>query len=104
MLWTERLEVVVDKRLPDEQAGFQKERSYTDHIATLRIILEQSLGYHSPICATFVDFEKAFDSVDRKVLRKLLHHYSIPEKYITIIQNTYDKCTCGVLHNGVLSN
>ena len=102
MLWSQRLEEVVDKRLPDEQAGFQKERSYADHIVTLRIILEQSLEYTSPICATFVDFEKAFDCVDRKVLWKLLHHYSIPEKNIT--RETYDKCTCRDVHNGVLSN
>jgi hypothetical protein len=30
-------------RLPDHQAGFRKDRSYTDQIATLRIIVEQSL-------------------------------------------------------------
>ena len=77
----ERLKVVVDKRLRDEQAGFRKERSGTDHIATLRIILGQSLEWNSPVYTTFVDFEKAFDSVDRDVLWKLLRHYGIPEKY-----------------------
>ena len=99
----ERLKVVVDKRLRDEQAGFRKERSCTDHIATLRIILEQSLEWNSPVYTTFVDFEKAFDSVDRDVLWKLLRHYGIPEKYITLIQKTYDNCSCRVIHNGVLS-
>ena len=51
-----RLKVVVDKRLRDEPAGFRKERSCTDHIATLRLILEQSLGWNSPVYTTFVDF------------------------------------------------
>ena len=50
-----------------------------------------------------MDYEKAFDSVDREVLWKLLRHYGIPEKCITIIRKTYEKCTCRVIHNGVLS-
>ena len=39
----ERLKAGLDKRVRNEQAGFQKERSCTDQIATLRIIVEQSL-------------------------------------------------------------
>ena len=39
----ERLKAEVEDRLRDEQAEFRKERSCTDHIATLRIIVEQSL-------------------------------------------------------------
>ncbi|KAL9952861.1 hypothetical protein ACROYT_G040182 [Oculina patagonica] len=97
------MKVEVDKRLREEQAGFRKDRSCTDQIATLRIILEQSLEWNSPVYATFVDYEKAFDSVDREVLWKLLRHYGIPEKYITLIQKTYEECTCRVIHNGVLS-
>ena len=36
----ERLKSELDKRMRDEQAGFRKDRSCTDHIATLRIIVE----------------------------------------------------------------
>ena len=99
----ERLKVVVDKQLRDEQAGFRKEGSCMDHIATLRIILEQLLEWNSPSYTTIVDFEKAFNSVDRDTLWKLLRHYGIPEKYITLLQKTYDNCSCRVIHNGVLS-
>lgn len=99
----ERLKVEVDERLREEQAGFRKDRSCADQIATLRIILEQSLEWNSPVYVTFVDYEKAFDSVAREVLWKLLRHYGIPEKYITLKQKTYEKCTCRVIHNGVLS-
>ena len=88
--------------LRDEQAGFQKERSCTDHIATLRITVEQSLEWNSPVFMTFMDYEKAFDSIDRVALWKLLHHYGIPEKYIVLAQKSYEKCTCRVIHNGVL--
>jgi hypothetical protein len=28
-----------------------------------------------PLYSVFVDFQKAFDSVDREVIWKLMHHY-----------------------------
>ena len=65
--------------------------------------MEHSLEWNSPVYATFVDYEKAFDSVTREVLWKLLRHYGIQEKYIILIQKTYEKCTCRVIHNGFLS-
>ena len=56
---------IMDPHLRDHQAGFRKNRSCTDQIATLRIILEQSLEWNSPLYVNFIDYEKAFDSVDR---------------------------------------
>ena len=60
----ERQKDAVDKRLRPEQAGFRQDKSCTGHIATLRII-EQSIEWQSPLYLTFVDFEKALDSIDR---------------------------------------
>ncbi|VDO90912.1 unnamed protein product [Schistosoma curassoni] len=55
----------VDARLRDQQTGFTKDRLCTDRIATLRIIVEQSIEWNSSLYTNFVDFEKVFDSVDR---------------------------------------
>ncbi|XP_019625431.1 PREDICTED: uncharacterized protein LOC109470794 [Branchiostoma belcheri] len=41
----ERMKEAVDDRLRDQQAGFRKNRSCVDQIATLRIIVEQSLEW-----------------------------------------------------------
>ena len=86
----ERLKTVVDARLRDHQVGFRKYRSCTDQIATLRIIVEQSMEsctdqiatlriiveqfieWDPSLCINFVDYEKAFDSLDRETLWKLL--------------------------------
>jgi len=43
-----RMRVAVDEALRDEQVGFRKDRSCTDQIATLRIIVEQSIEWSSP--------------------------------------------------------
>ena len=76
----ERLKTAVDKKLRDHQAGFRKGRSGIDQITILRIIIEQSLEWNASLYVTFVDFEKGFDSLDRKSPWKLMRHYGIPEK------------------------
>ncbi|VDP81118.1 unnamed protein product [Schistosoma curassoni] len=80
----------VDAQLRDQQAGFRKGRSCTDQITTLRIIVEQSLELNSSLYINFIDHEKAFDSVDRTTLWKLLLHYGVPQKIVNIIRNSYD--------------
>ena len=72
----------VDKKLRKEQAGFRKDTSCTDHIATLRIIDEQCIEWQSCLYINSVDFEKAFNSIDRTVLWKLLRHYGLPTKFV----------------------
>ena len=99
----ERLKDAVDTKLRPEQAGFRKEKSCTDQIASLRIIIEQSLEWNSSLYLNFIDFQKAFDSVDRNTIWKLLQHYGIPSIYIKIIQELYDDAACQVIHNGKLT-
>ena len=71
----ERLKKALNKTLREEQAGFRQDRSCTDHIATLRIIIQQSKEWQSPMYSVFIDFQKAFDSVDRDVIWRLMQHY-----------------------------
>ena len=98
-----RIKSSIDKKLRQNQAGFRPDRSCTDQIATLRIIVEQSIEWNSPLYLLFIDFSKAFDSLDREVMRKLLKHYGVPQKIINIILALYDSCQCSVIHKGKLS-
>ena len=50
-----RIKDAIDPQLHEQQAGFRKNRSCNDLIATLRIILEQSLEWNSPLYINFVD-------------------------------------------------
>ena len=63
----ERIKMALDKELWEEQAGFWTGRSCTDQIATLRIIVEQSIEWQSPLYINVIDFEKTFGSVSREV-------------------------------------
>ena len=85
----EILKKEVDNILRDHQAGFSQDRGCVDQIATVRIIVEQSMEFDSSVYIHFVDYEKAFDSLDRDKRWNLLRQYGIPEKSITLIRNTY---------------
>ena len=98
-----RIKDSIDKKLRQNQAGFRPERSCTDQTATLRIIVEQSVEWNSPLYLCFIDFMKAFDSLDREVMWELLKHYGVPQKLINIIMALYDSCQCCVIHRGKLS-
>ncbi|VDP09209.1 unnamed protein product, partial [Schistosoma margrebowiei] len=73
-------------------------QSCTDQTATLRIIVEQPIEWNSSLYTNFIDYEKAFDSVDRRTLWKLLRHCGVPEKIFSIIRNSYDVLQCKVVH------
>ena len=86
-----RMKDAVDARLRDQQTGFHKDQSCTGRIAAIRIIIEQSVEWNSSLYITFIEYEKAFDSVDRITLWIILQHYGVPEKIVNIIQNSYDR-------------
>ena len=98
-----RMRVAVDKALRDEQAGFRKDPSCIDQIATLRIIIEQTIEWSFPLYLLFVDFEKAFDSLDREAMWRVVHHYGIPDKIINILKVQYQGFTYQVLHGGTMT-
>ena len=99
----ERMRDAVDAELRDNQAGFRSNRSCTDQITTLRIIMEQSLEWNSPLYINFVDFRKAFDSIHRETIWKLLRHYGVPEKLTTLIRKSYEEMSCQMVHQGKLT-
>ena len=46
------------------------------------LIIERSLRCQIPLVLGLIDYEKAFDSVDRRALAKVLSLYGVREKYI----------------------
>ena len=95
-----RISSEVDECLRKNQAGFRKGRSCSDQIFSLRQIIEQSNEWNNTLYANFIDFQKAFDSVDREALWKTLAHYGILPKIINIIKMLYSnfsaKVICGL--------
>lgn len=68
-LITNRLYGIVDEKLADQQMGFRKKRSTEQTIEvmvnSIQVQLQKKKGRHYII---YVDFEKAFDKVNRRIL------------------------------------
>ncbi|VDP35174.1 unnamed protein product [Schistosoma mattheei] len=86
-----RMKDSVAAQLRDQQSGFRKDRLRTDQIATLRIIVKQPVEWNSSLYINFIDYGKAFNSVDRIILWNLLRHYRVREKIVNITWNTYNR-------------
>lgn len=99
-----RISGPLDDTLRDEQAGFRANRGCVDQSNTLRLIVEQSNEFQAPLYITFVDFEKAFDSINREQIWGVLRKRGIPQKIIGLLRELYRDATCRVLHRGELSD
>ena len=58
--------------LPDEQCGFRPERFTVDMLFVVRRLQEQERRRRIPLYMWFVDLQKAYNSVDRELLWKVL--------------------------------
>ena len=59
---------------------------------------------NSQLIVNFLDYEKAFDSIDRATLWKILRHNGIPEKMVHLIKSMYEGTSCRVVHDGQLTD
>jgi hypothetical protein len=70
----------------DHQSGFRRNRSTTDHIFCIRLILEKKCEYNEAVHQLLIDFKKAYDSVRREVLYNNLIEFDIPMKLVRLIK------------------
>jgi hypothetical protein len=99
--WAEK-----EHKIGEEQAGFRKEHSTADHIFTLVSIIKKTLYNQrkSKLYAAFIDFQKAFDSVDRSSLWKVLHKVKTSRKMLCMLQGIYSSVQACVRWNNEVSD
>ena len=66
-----RLQQYMNCELPDVQAGFRKGRGTRDQIANIHWIIEKAREFQKNIYFCFIDYAKAFNSVDDNKLWKI---------------------------------
>ena len=81
-----RLIQYAEEVIGDQQCGYQRNRSTTDHIFCIRQILEQKWEYNEAVHQLFIDFKKAYDSVSREVLYNILIELGVPKKLVRLIK------------------
>jgi hypothetical protein len=75
-----RLIPYANEIIGDHQCGLQCNRSTTDQIFYIHQILEKKWEYNGTVHQLFIDFNKAYDSVRREALYKILIEFGIPRK------------------------
>lgn len=76
--------------LPESQCGFRSYRSTSDMIFSARQLLEKSREQRQDLYMAFVDLSKAFDSVDRDLLWKVLRKCGCPARFVGLIRCLHD--------------
>ena len=73
------LQQYVNRELPDVQASFRKGRGTRDQITNICWIMEKARDFQKNTYFCFIDYAKAFDSVDHNKLWKILKEMGIPD-------------------------
>ena len=69
---SKRLESKIEEVIEEDQFGFRKGKGTRDVIGLMRIISERVLDFKEEMCIWFIDWQKAFDSVDFTKLLEML--------------------------------
>lgn len=78
----QRLHFVEEKVYPESQSGYRSDRSTVDGIFTLRQLIVNTREQCRNLYIAFVDFTKAFYTVNRELLFSILSKLGCPPKLI----------------------
>jgi hypothetical protein len=84
-----RLRVAIDPHLRNNQNGFRSKRSTTSQVLALRRVIEEVKRNNLKAVLTFIDFRKAFDSINREQMIKILKAYDVPPRLLQAIKAMY---------------
>ena len=90
--------------LPESQCGFRKKRGTIDMVFAARQLQEKCQEQNSNLFSTYVDLTKAFDSVNREGLWKIMAKYGCPRKFIALVQQLHEGMQAKVQDSGDASD
>ena len=89
--------------LPESQCGFRQGRGTVDMIFTVRQLQEKSREQNKGLFITFVDLTKAFDTVNRDALWKIMSKFGCPDKFVNMVRLFHDGMQARVKDDGQFS-
>ena len=92
-----RIRPELDKHLRTNQNGFRVGRTTVGHILALRRLIEGVKANNLPAVITFIDFRKAFDTIHRGKMLKILQAYGIPSQITDAIESMYNNTMAKVI-------
>nr|VZI01074.1 unnamed protein product [Spirometra erinaceieuropaei] len=89
--------------LPESQCSFRRHRGTTDMIFAARQLQEKCQEMRTHLYSTFVNLTKAFDTVNREGLWKIMQKFGCPERFTQMVRQLHDDMMARVMDNGAVS-
>ena len=99
-----RIESVLPKLIHSDQTGFIKERFIGQNVRLLNDLLEYTDVKKIPGILLFIDFEKAFDTIEWPFIQNVLKHFNFGQvirKWVSIL---YSDVESAVINGGYMTN
>ncbi|XGW31396.1 hypothetical protein V3C99_009956 [Haemonchus contortus] len=84
-----RVEEVAMELVPEEQAGFRRKFSTRDHILSVNLLMEKCSEWRKPLNMAFIDYQKAFDTIEYKYIWKALEKFGVDDCTVRMIKQLY---------------
>ena len=92
---------VVDTVMSESQSGFRRGRSTVDMIFVARLLQEKCREqHHQRLFLAFIDLTKAFNTVNRNLLWKVLSKFGCPPHFIQMLHAFHDGMSARVTVGG----
>ena len=98
-----RLKKVLPSIISNSQTGYLEGRFIGENIRHIADVLQFTLDQNLSGIAVFLDFEKAFDSLEWDFLRKALQAFNLGENFRTWTKVMYKNISSCVINNGFSS-
>ena len=100
-----RLNVHLDQTglIPESQCGFRKDSRIIDMIFTARQLQEKCQEHNVDLHMAFVDLTKAFDTVSRDGLWKIMAKFGCPPRFIAMLRQFHDDMQARAQNDGEFS-
>ena len=96
----DRISKVLPKLIHEDQTGYVKGRYIGQNIRLVKDIMKVTSLDNIPVMAIFIDFKKAFDSVDWNFLAKVLEAFNFGPQIRKWIKTFYTDISSCVINNG----
>ena len=95
-----RVTARVESQLSEAQCGFRKGRGTVDAIYVLRCLGAACAEHDTCLAKAYIDLTKAYDSINRWALWKVLHLYKVHPKLIALLEDLHTGTTTAVRLDG----
>ena len=95
-----RLQTILPKIINSDQTAYIKDRYIGQNIRLINDVIDFSLQNDTHGAIIFLDFEKAFDSLERNFMFAVLEKFNFGSYFINMIKCIYQKCSSCITNNG----